>query len=121
MNGIDLAKPSGPPPDLVRLVEQLMAGVIAGRISSLACVTVSPLGDVASASTTSWIWFQAGINATSFGSFRSSLCATRQASAKRASVSRFSISFAVPTVGRALWITGASAMARCYHARRAEP
>ena len=46
MNGIDLAKPSGPPPDLVRLVEQLMAGVIAGRISSLACVTVSPLGQM---------------------------------------------------------------------------
>ena len=46
MNGIDLAKPSGPPPDLVKLVEQLMAGVMAGRISSLACVTVSPLGQM---------------------------------------------------------------------------
>ena len=33
-----------PPPDLVRLVEQLMEGVKAGRISTLACVTVSPLG-----------------------------------------------------------------------------
>ena len=46
MNGIDLAKPSGPPPDLVQLVNQLMAGVLAGRISSLACVTVSPLGQM---------------------------------------------------------------------------
>ena len=46
MNGIDLAKASGPPPDLVKLVEQLMAGVMAGRISSLACVTVSPLGQM---------------------------------------------------------------------------
>jgi hypothetical protein len=35
-----------PPPPLVALVEQIMDGVRAGRISSLACITVSPMGQM---------------------------------------------------------------------------
>ncbi len=35
-----------PNPDLVMLVQQLAAGVMGGRITSLACVTVSPLGQM---------------------------------------------------------------------------
>ena len=35
-----------PPPDLVRLVEGIMEGVKSGRISSLACIAISPLGQM---------------------------------------------------------------------------
>ena len=44
----DLIKPQAfaPPPDLVKLVEGIMEGVRAGRITSLACITVSPMGQM---------------------------------------------------------------------------
>lgn len=33
-------------PDLVALITQLMEGVTSGRITSIACITVSPLGQM---------------------------------------------------------------------------
>jgi hypothetical protein len=47
MSDRELPKPSfRPSPDLVKLIGQLMEGVTAGRITSIACVTVSPVGQM---------------------------------------------------------------------------
>ncbi len=51
MNGLPLADPrtfpkAAPNPELVHLVQQLAAGVASGKITSLACITVSPMGQM---------------------------------------------------------------------------
>lgn len=46
MNGIELPASAKINPDLLRLVDQLKAGILSGQITSLACVSVSPLGNM---------------------------------------------------------------------------
>jgi hypothetical protein len=46
MSTIDDRAPPRANPDLVKLLTQLMDGVTTGKITSIACVTVSPLGQM---------------------------------------------------------------------------
>lgn len=46
MSNLELPKTFRANPDLVMLVTQLMDGITSGKITSLACVTVSPMGQM---------------------------------------------------------------------------